>query len=379
MSVTPAKMLRLVSWNIGSVPHKPQGLEQRWKGAAERILDGDAPDLVLLQEAFQPRAARKLMTYLEKNGGSYELVACSGQGFKPVPYYVLFPLVLPALAALFWWMRQGGLLALRRVDSPWSLEGAEFVEYEEEAPFWNVFEGDEHADKGFQRITLRNGDASVVVFNTHLQAQYPDANHPEDGSHHPEVRLAQLRQISLRASGELNGLAVLAVGDWNIRPFAVDLDDGCREQRSTWRFPLDEGLYSELRRFWDDLTIPYRASLDCATFVGKPSEEGKRSGEGPQWLDYVLSAKDHAAVELTKLDRLGVVLPNSKYAISDHHGLRAEIKIPESSPGFGKVSRAAALATVLAGPTTRRKLLVGTALLSADTLLPIGLARDPSE
>jgi endonuclease/exonuclease/phosphatase family metal-dependent hydrolase len=264
--------IRLTSWNLHGPPLAPRRAARFERAAAEILAEPDPVDLVLLQEVWFARDAERLR---RRFAGVYDPLDGAPRA---------------------WPLRAGGLLAFLRRDGAWRIAPApaRFERFASGAPAWRVWEGDTLAGKGVQIVELRHvaSEQTLIVLNTHLQAQYGPIRHEP-------ARRAQLQQLGALAERLDPSLPVLAAGDFNTGP--------------------EEPLYDELlARHWHDLTIDARTE-------GHPAATQFECGPEPLWIDYVLARRNADWSATASLELIRNVARDEPF--SDHHGLRADIVI----------------------------------------------------
>jgi endonuclease/exonuclease/phosphatase family metal-dependent hydrolase len=219
--------LRLVSWNVHGVAGAPRR-EERMTLIA-RVVAARKADVVLLQEVWRQRDAEALIALLGRRGYAAVEVPNSGR----------------------WPVRTSGLLAFVRSVAGWRAEGIQFHEFQAEAGDWKLWQGDGLGDKGALGFTLAQGGLELVIWNTHLQADYRPG-------HYAEVRRQQL--IELRDAIGTDARPTLLAGDLNTTP--------------------NEAALAALAGF-SELTAPLREHCACGTSLEEPASL--------EWLDYLFA------------------------------------------------------------------------------------------
>jgi endonuclease/exonuclease/phosphatase family metal-dependent hydrolase len=170
--------LRVMSWNVWAIPTVSSYLEERVARMPQAIAD-HAPDIVLLQEVWEPEHAAVL-----------------ARGLRAAGY--------PHCEHLY---QEGGAKTGLFVASRFALDRLEFgrftVGHTPHTP-WHL---DWMANKGVGRWIVTTSLGAVVVANTHMQAQYVTDTYDDE-------RLAQAIEIAL-AAREPAGVAAIVGGDFN--------------------------------------------------------------------------------------------------------------------------------------------------------------------
>lgn len=290
--------LRVLSWNVHALPFA-LGRRARLERVANVILR-ELPDAVQLQEVWAPRDWRYLNSRLAPR---YELVE------------------VPARNLLF---RQSGLVTLVRQD--WQVEGVASHTFSVRAPSWRVWEADALSNKGVLAVRISRGGRRVVLYNTHLQAEYEE-------SRYEAIRAAQLAELSDFVERLSWNPPFVLTGDLNTRP----------DEHAVLR-----GLLSE----WIDLGHGFRERCECSTQIHGDGRKGA-------WVDYALARPSEGgrtrAVEFDLITNDGRDQP-----YSDHEGISATVEMLE--PGAGTVPLIGLLITSPA-PMSRRTFF-GASLLA---------------
>jgi endonuclease/exonuclease/phosphatase family metal-dependent hydrolase len=333
--------VHIVSWNLHGVPILAPRRQARMKLAALRLQSmRPAPDIIVLQEVFLPQDLEILQDNI---GADYVTVDNIPQREYP-PWFLPFF----NLASIFMRFRKSGLVAF--VHRRWEVVNDHFDEFhvqDLEVKFW---EGDGYADKGMQRIDLRERQSGnrLTVFNTHTQSLRKQQ----------DIRKAQISQLAAAAYAVDRDIPVLIAGDLNVRP--------------------EEPLYPIMTRDfrWRDLTKSVPTCGERFGYVENPREKIARR------RDYVFalaSAHWRFKGNAQFICNLAEDVP-----YSDHHGLDAQIEVtPRSDAGSGKplsslrsrLPLAVLAAQVLRGPSTRRAWLL--ALVTAVSLAWRSLGEEP--
>jgi endonuclease/exonuclease/phosphatase family metal-dependent hydrolase len=258
--------LSLVSWNLHGVPFI-SARRERLRRVASRVLD-TGPDVVLFQEVWLHRDAGQLARDL---GASYEPV--------PAPIGKL-PL------------RMSGLLSFVRRSNGWTIRNSQFHRFAQKAPLWKFWEGDGLGRKGVQEIHLERERASVLLLNTHIQANYR-------WNSYELIRRPQLAQLSDLTKCLDRRWPVIASGDLNTRP--------------------SERLYHELLTHWCDLTAGKRQQSGRGTHFDSNGAEG-------DWIDYIL-ARRHDSWDVHAEDVRLIENTKSDVPYSDHQGLHVRLRM----------------------------------------------------
>lgn len=251
------RALSVLSWNVHGLPFRGD-TPGRMARVATRITT-EQPDIVLLQEVWLNRYRRLLRRHLES---AYELVYAPRR-FSRRPH--------------------GGLLVLLRRGSGWRFASERsFVRFVAKAPWYRLREADGVSGKGILNLQLLNGERSLLLTTTHLQAQYGARVYRHE-------RRAQLEQL-IQAIGPHGTQAHLIAGDFNTT--------------------ADEQLYgSHLALLGDDLTSSARSASACGTHF---DEHGVRS----KWIDYLFGRNLPPDVDLVRIENEAPDVP-----YSDHDGL----------------------------------------------------------
>jgi endonuclease/exonuclease/phosphatase family metal-dependent hydrolase len=279
------EQLHVISWNLHGVPTVAP-METRLARVAEQIsLRG--PDLVLFQEVWFEGDARTLDSLL---GPGYSRVEDS------------WAVNLSLLSALSGFRRGGLLTYVRKEDAGgWKASRSEFRRFDRSPPWYHrpFDEGDGLSAKGIQYFRLERSGDQLIVFNTHLQSQYPKDTYGD-------ARIAQIAQLQELASTFPRQELILVAGDFN-----------------TW--PDESEIYGLIIKSWQDkapwhdLTAPFRLENKDAVTHLEPDERPAH------WIDYVLlRAPSERAIDprLRLLKSRSIDCP-----YSDHHGLEALITI----------------------------------------------------
>jgi endonuclease/exonuclease/phosphatase family metal-dependent hydrolase len=257
--------LSLVSWNLHGVPFN-SARRERFRRVASRVLDAE-PDVVLFQEVWLHRDAEQMALDL-------------GSGYEPVP--------TPAGKLP---LRTSGLLSFVRRGG-WTIRNSRLHRFTRKAPLWKFWEGDGLGRKGVQEIQLERERASVLLLNTHLQANYR-------WNSYELIRRPQLAQLCDLTKGLDERWPVIASGDLNTRP--------------------SEHLYHELLAHWHDLTAARRQLGGGGTHFHSNGAEG-------DWIDYIL-ARRHDSWEV-HAEEVGLIEnTNPDVPYSDHQGLHVRLRM----------------------------------------------------
>jgi endonuclease/exonuclease/phosphatase family metal-dependent hydrolase len=250
-----------LSWNVHGLPLHSNTPERLRRIAVE--INGQQPDLVLLQEVWLGRYKRFLARALEPD---YQLVYD--------PRWVTG------------WPR-GGLVMFIRLVSGWLISGSAFRCYNSSAPWYRVTEFDGLGGKGILMAKIASGSSSLIVVDTHLQSQYV-------GRDYLCERRAQIEELSLFFRTEYPNTPVLVGGDFNT-------DAG-------------EALYaSHLSKLGSDLTVKERQGCQCGTKFGS-------HGTRQEWTDYILASNWNVNPTIRRIENDFADTP-----YSDHDGLLARL------------------------------------------------------
>jgi endonuclease/exonuclease/phosphatase family metal-dependent hydrolase len=266
----PTLSLKVLSWNLHAPPFA-WGKGGRLDRAASRIQE-EAPDFVLLQELWEHEDSRRIA---ERLGSLYTAVDVAGHGF---------------------FFRRSGLLTFIRNGRKWRLRGSSFHRFEAVgSAWWKPWEGDTYGGKGYQSIDLGYEESTIVLINTHLQAEYGLG----DRSRYLDVRARQLEELRNFAESIPADLPIIAAGDLNTRP--------------------EEPPYARFVEFWEDLGKNHREACGCGTHL---LEDGREGG----WIDYILARRaDGWQIDVRTFE----TIPSSKIddPYSDHHAVLASLSI----------------------------------------------------
>lgn len=254
----------MLSWNVHGLPFRT-GTPQRLIHIAGKI-SAEQPDVILLQEVWLGRYRRILWRELRH---AYD--------------FVYEPRRLTRRP-------RGGLLVLVRRGSGWRA-GTErtFTTFAASAPWYRLSEADGISGKGILTTELFNGQRSLLLTATHLQAQYASRAYRDE-------RRAQLDQLA-RELGAGSDRPHLIAGDFNTA--------------------ADEDLYaSHLALLGDDLTTTERCSCACGTYF---DDDGARS----KWIDYLFGRNLPRNAEIVRIQNDAADVP-----YSDHDGLLVRWTFP---------------------------------------------------
>lgn len=280
-SPAAAGQVRVISWNVHG-PHTVAPMEARIERIARELLRR-RPAIVLLQEVWFEGDAGRFRTQLAADYENVNDPEASG-GF-------LSPLLRT---------RKGGLLAFVRRGGPWRAAGpAKFLEYAASAPFWQLAEADGLAHKGVQLFELEGGDGRLLlVFNTHLQAQYGK------GREYEQERRSQLGQLM-----QVVDAHPAAGRPWNFKLIGGDFNT-----------PPTEKAYADIGAHWQDLAHGLHKACNCGTFVDA-------NGVERSWLDFQFGVTpSRGRIPVAAVERITSVKADCPY--SDHHGLQVDLQLP---------------------------------------------------
>jgi endonuclease/exonuclease/phosphatase family metal-dependent hydrolase len=264
------RILRLLTWNVHALPHL-YGARQRLARVIAKINEVQ-PDVICLQEVWSGRHAKRLHRAL---GDEYAAVAMARR-LRDWPC--------------------GGLLTFVRHASGLRGGPPTFVRYAAHGSRRRFWEGDGLGGKGILAVQLCRDGETLVIANTHLQAQYPHR-----GRAYPSVRRAQLAQLA-RWLGQLGAEEpVLLAGDFNTTPA--------------------ESLYAaHVVVLGRDLTEPARQQVGGGTYLDRHS--------GAQtWIDYVLARGVAAQSSVARIENSAPDVP-----YSDHNGLLVDLVYAARGP-----------------------------------------------
>ena len=269
--------LRLITWNLHGLPPPARfGLGDSLARVAEETCRR-APDVLLFQEVWRRSYTARIIGHCQTAGYTPVLAQ---QGGRPT----------------------GGLVTLYH-SATWSLGPVMFSPFRRHGSALRVWEGDGISRKGALATVLTNNRnmTSVVVVNTHLQAQYGKRTYAVIR----RGQVAELESFVVPLTGR--GHLMLLAGDFNTTPSDV--------------------LYAVLLERWTDLTADFRQVCEtegrtgCGTcFDGKTSQK---------WIDYVFVRRPGPRSVTAEVELIRNKRRDDPY--SDHEGVQVNIS-SESRP-----------------------------------------------
>ncbi len=333
--------LRVLSWNVHALPYgltldRPQRI-----GAIAQLIRAEGPDVVLLQELWLDED----LDYLERALVSYRSVPYDSPHTSGSSFWRWLGARLPG--------RKAGLTAFVRERSGWRLEGSFSREYSAEEADWMLWHGDGYADKGAQALELvHDSGARLLLGQTHLQAEYGVDAQGLRSVANSEIRRAQMDEVTEWLAAKAERRTVVLAGDFNTSP-----TDG-----------HDRDAYLRLETLgWRELTAPERErclatrplpSWRCVTHLAADPAETE------SWIDFVLTLKG-ARPEATLVSLQVLANEAIDQPWSDHHGLLAELEIPEPLESSAVPFALAGALAVNGERHSRRRFLVATAAFLA--------------
>lgn len=279
--------LRVLTWNVHGIPTVPV-MDERISRIASAIRER-RPDIVFLQEVWFKGDAR---LFAEALGRDYTRLED--------PPTVADTFVYRAAG-----FRRGGLLTFWRTDRGFAVDALRsgFTYFANGCSGCPLQQGDGFAHKGVQQTAMRMRGMDVVLLNTHLQSQYPEA-----AQAYELVRSEQIDDLASRVKRIDRAALVIVSGDFNTAP----------------RGP-DEWLYQRLTAGLRDLTEPFRSR--CCASIGEPAAgacpcvtQVVGNGAAAEWIDYLL-VRPHAQWEV-RATYLNLIRSQSEDCpYSDHSGI----------------------------------------------------------
>ena len=291
-------VLSLISWNVHGAPSSSP-LKDRVSTIAS-LLKNFSPDVVLLQEVFK---SSDKQLFFEQLGEQYDFI--DTESMIREPNHILIGGLLGD--------RKSGLITLLKKSSRWKLiQGPdsprfyEFTSHPEWIPY--IWQGDRLANKGVLQVTIEKGEEQIMLFNTHLQANYGS-----QGEHH-EIRTQQIMEVLALTYSISKDIPIIFAGDINVKPVCMDGSTLCADVEN----------YNLLTNNLLDLTTTLRESEKCQNSylhaqLEDPDCFTRIREVGSTWIDYVFISPDYGERVTHQLQILNNAAPD--YPYSDHNGL----------------------------------------------------------